>query len=46
VKVLREIRDLQQKTLDATRQQNLLLLPIFTLLVIGLVLGLTGFFAS
>lgn len=45
VKVLREIRELQQKTLDAQRQLLMLLLPIFALMTIATILGLTGFFS-
>lgn len=44
VKVLRELRDLQQKTLDAQRQLLMLLLPIFALMTIATILGLTGYF--
>jgi hypothetical protein len=46
LKLLREMRDLQQKSLDTQRIQNLLVLSIFALTVIALVLGLTGFFSN
>ena len=42
VKLLREIRDLQQKTLDAQRQLLMFLLPIFALMTIATILGLAG----
>lgn len=41
--VVRELRDLQQKTLDTQRQQQLLMLPIFVMLAIATILGITGF---
>lgn len=44
LKVLREIKDLQQKSLDAQKQLTMLLLPIFALMTIATILGLTGFF--
>jgi hypothetical protein len=45
LRVLREVRDLQQKTLDAQKQQVLILLPIFALMTMAMVLGLAGFFS-
>ena len=45
VKLLREIRDLQQKSLDAQRQLLMFLLPIFALMSIATILGLAGFFS-
>ncbi len=44
VKLLEEIRSLQQKSLDTQRQLAMFVLPIFALLTISIVLGLTGFF--
>ena len=44
LKVLREIRDLQQKSLDAQQRLVLLVLPIFALMTMMSVLALAGFF--
>ena len=42
--LLREIRDLQRETLSAQRMYLWILLPIFALLTILVILGLSGFF--
>ncbi len=45
VALLKEIRDLQQRTVDGQRQALLFVLPIFALMTIAIILALTGFFA-
>lgn len=41
--LLREIRDLHMEQLAQTKSHNWILLPIFALLAIMLILGLSGF---
>jgi hypothetical protein len=42
--VLKEIRDLQKQQLDTQHKYTWVLLPIFVILAIMAILGLTGFF--
>jgi hypothetical protein len=46
VTLLKEIRELQQRSLDVQSRFLFMLLPIFVLLTIITILGLTGYFVE
>ena len=44
LEVLQEIRELQRQQVETQHKYNWVLLPIFVILTIAAILGLTGFF--